>query len=266
MKNEAVLTIPLSGKKQVIDAYDRVVVKMHLQKQQKNRSVFLICGTDPKVGATSASMHLAAGLAKSGRKVLLLDADMRKAQEKKAYGQESQDTLVKYLTQDVSLEDVVYHTEIQGLSVIPGGVTPDPVELLCSQKMQILLDVSRKCFDFVIIDIPSVGAAADANAVLGYVDQVVLVAAPERSYKKQILECYETCQKYEADLLGVIVNRVDKYGYHDYMVNGNYYSKESEEERLLYRIKARLGIGKEKTGKEKKGKKEKKSKKKNKES
>lgn len=221
MKNETKSDILLTENQMLADAYDKIVVKMHLQKQMEDRSIFLICGTDPKVGATSASIFLARGLARSGRKVLLLDADMRK--EKKMYGMGCEHTLAEYLTGDISIESIVYPTNYEGMDVLPGGKTASPVQLLCSTKMRTLLGILREYYDFIIMDIPSAGAAADANAVLGYVDQVVLVAAPEKSYKKQIIECYETFHKYGVSLLGVIVNRVDKYGYHDYVRNANYY-------------------------------------------
>ena len=221
MKNETTSNIMLTENQMLADAYDKIVVKMHLQKQMEDRSIFLICGTDPKVGATSASIFLARGLARSGRKVLLLDADMRK--EKKMYGMECEHTLAEYLTKEISIESVLYPTNYEGMDVLPGGRTSSPVQLLCSKKMRTLLGILRENYDFIIMDIPSAGAAADANAVLGYVDQVVLVAAPERSYKKQIIECYKTYEKYGTSLLGIIVNRVDKYGYHDYVKNANYY-------------------------------------------
>ena len=240
MKNEAVMDIQLSKNKQLLGAYDRIVVKMHLQRQQYNHSIFLVCGTDPRVGASSVALHLAAGLAKSGQKILLLDADMRKEMSKKGFGDTYKATLADYLTKDITMDKIIYGTTIKKLSIIPGGVAADPVQLLCSGKMKILLEILRGYYDFVLIDVPSVGATADANAILGYVDQVVLVAAPERSYKKQILECYETFQKYGVNLLGVVVNRVDKYGYHDYVKNASYYMDNENKNiwiRILQKIK-----------------------------
>lgn len=227
MKSKTQIHIPLSTRKVLVDAYDRIVVKMHLQKQQQDRSVFLICGTDPKVGATSAAVYLSSGLAKSGRKVLLLDADMRKAADKKLFGQEAEQTLAKYLTsENMEIEDIIYGSDVPGLDVIAGGVSADPVQILCAARMRMAVNMLRDRYDFIIINIPSAGAAADSNAVLGYVDQVVMVAAPDRSYKKQIIESYEDFSKYGVSLLGVIVNRVDCYGYHDYTKNGNYYTEE----------------------------------------
>lgn len=269
MENETKSDILLTENQMLADAYDKIVVKMHLQKQMEERSVFLICGTDPKVGATSASIFLARGLARSGRKVLLLDADMRK--EKKMYGTGCEHTLAEYLKEETSIESIVYPTNYNGMDVLPGGKADSPVQLLCSARMRTLLEVLRENYDFIIMDIPSAGAAADANAVLGYVDQVLLVAAPERSYKKQIIECYETFEKYGVSLLGVIVNRVDKYGYHDYVRNANYYVEDGKHkpnileyvQKYLLQLKNMRQLAKKNEGnpKSEKKKKQKKSKK-----
>ena len=250
MKSKTRIHIPLSTRKALVDAYDRIVVKMHLQKQQQDRSVFLICGTDPKVGATSAAIYLASGLAKSGRKVLLLDADMRKAADKKLFGQEAEQTLAKYLiSENMEIEDIVYASDIPDLDVIAGGVSADPVQVLCAVRMRMAVNLLRDGYDFIIVNVPSAGAAADSNAVLGYVDQVVMVAAPDRSYKKQIMESYEDFKKYGVDLLGVIVNRVDRYGYHDYTKNANYYEEDVTRGiwgRLFSKKKTKMKVKKEK--------------------
>lgn len=226
MNNGAQINISFAANPRLASAFDKIVVKMHLQKQQKDTTVFLVCGTDPKVGSTTASVFLARGLAESGKNVLLLDADMRKGWN--SAGADGAATLSDYLSGRAPMQRIIYGTSIERMDIIPGGTTASPVQLLCSDQMEQLLGELRKQYDFVIVDIPSAGAASDSNAVLGYVDEVVLVAAPQRSYKKQIIECYETYKKYGASLLGVIVNRVDKYGYHDYVKNDNYYSGERE--------------------------------------
>lgn len=218
------IELGLSKNKQLADAYDRVIVKMHLQKQQYGKSVFLICGTDPKVGTTTCAKQLAVGLSKSGKKVVLLDTDMRKTLKEKKIEGDYKETLAEYLMKDITVDSILYPTESEKLSVIPGGISTDPVQLLCSDKMKELIECIKEMFDYVIIDSPSMGAAADANAIFSLVDQVILVVAPERSYKKQMLDCYEYFKKYEVDLLGVIVNRIDKYGYRDYMKNADYYT------------------------------------------
>lgn len=235
MNNGTQVNISFAANPRLATAYDKIVVKMHLQKQHQNDSVFLVCGTDPKVGATTSSVFLARGLAQSGKSVLLLDGDMRKgwnAGEDKGVA-----TLSEYLAGRISMEKIIYGTSVERMDIIPGGTAASPVQLLCSDNMKNLIDAVKSQYDFVIIDIPSAGAASDSNAVIGLVDQVILVASPERSYKKQIIECFETYKKYGASLLGVIVNRVDKYGYHDYVKNDNYYVGNKEKElRVIGRL------------------------------
>lgn len=211
-----------------VDAFDNVVVKVHLQKQKNNQKVFLIGGTDPKVGASSVAKHIAAGLAKSGRKTVLLDGDMRKTGEEKYQREICSHGLDQYLSNDIELDEILYPTNVDMLDIIPSDRSEDSVQLLCSKKMEELFRILRENYEYIIVDIPSFGAVSDGSAVLANVDQVILVAAPGRSYKKQILECYDTIKKYGTETLGIVVNRVDKYGYHDYRKNAQYYEKSTE--------------------------------------
>lgn len=215
--------------RQRIDAFDNVVVKVHLQKQKKNQKVFLVGGTDPKVGASSVAKHIAAGLAKSGRKTLLLDADMRKTKQEKYQGETFSCGLEQYLAGDISTNEILHSTNVDMLDIIPTNETDHSVQLLCSEKMEELFHELREEYEYIIVDIPSFGAASDGSAILSNVDQVILVAAPGESYKKQILECYDTIKKYGSEILGIVVNRVDKYGYRDYRKNAKYYEKETKE-------------------------------------
>ncbi len=269
MDKKTILTVSLPENKQVADAYDKVVVKMYLQhqhniqqwkeKQQENGviseqkcSTFLICGTDPSVGTSSAALYLAAGLAKSGKHVLLLDADMRKEREKKFVGKDCEHTLAKYLMDECALEESIYETTIKHMDFVSGGIAIDPVQLLCSAKMKGLFEIIKKEYDVILVDVPSMGASADATAVLNYSDQIILVAAPYKTYKKQIIESYETFQKYGGILLGVVVNCVDRYGYKDYMRNAGYYT-EKHKKTLLEKIKKKIGKSqKQEKSKEKK--------------
>lgn len=215
--------------RQRIDAFDNVVVKVHLQKQKKNQKVFLVGGTDPKVGTSSVAKHIAAGLAKSGRKTLLLDADMRKTKQEKYQAENFSCGLEQYLAKNITLNKIVYSTNVDMLDIIPANETESPVQLLCSEKMEELFHELQEEYEYIIVDIPSFGAASDGSAILSNVDQVILVAAPTKSYKKQILECYDTIKKYGSEILGIVVNRVDKYGYQDYRKNAEYYEKETKE-------------------------------------
>ena len=74
----------------------------------------------------------------------------------------------------------------------------------------------KKEYDIILVDVPAMGSTSDAIAVLRETNQIILVAAPYKSYKKQIIECVEIFQKYGGNLLGIVVNQVDRYGYTQY--------------------------------------------------
>lgn len=226
MSQEKKINLSFFSDRKRIDAFDNVVVKVHLQRQKNNQKVFLVGGTDPKVGASCVARHIAAGLAKSGRRTLLFDADMRKIKEEKYGNEKFSAGLEKYLSQSENIDNILYSTNVPLLDILPTDKSEAAVQLLCSKKMEELLVELRERYEYILMDIPSFGAVADGSAVLGSVDQVILVTAPKRSYKKQILECYDTIKKYGTELLGVIVNRVDKYGYRDYRKNAGYYEKQ----------------------------------------
>ena len=256
MSNKTLLTVSLPENRQVADEYDKIVVKMYLQHQhnmqkckerqqdndvicEQNCSTFLICGTDPSVGTSSVALHLAVGLAKSGKHVLLLDIDMRSNRQKKLVGKDCEHTLANYLMDECALDEAIVETTIEHMDFISGGIAVDPVQLLCSARMKGFFEIIKKEYDMILMDVPSMGASADATAVMKYSDQIILVAAPYKTYKKQLIESYETFQKYGGNLLGVVVNCVDRYGYKDYMRNAGYYT-EHQKETLLGKIKRKL--------------------------
>ncbi len=218
--------VTLSDNKYVLAGYDGVTVQIHLQKKEKQQSVFMICGTDPNVGATSTAIHIAAGLAKTAQSVLLLDADMRKAPQKKMIGKECENTLAKYLMGQSTLEAIQYETNIPNLTFVPAGFSLVPVQLLCTKKLESFIKDLRGQYDFIIINVSAAGASADSETLLGLVDQIVMVAAPGRSYKKQVIALQRLYQQYQVPLLGVLVNRVDRYAYREYYKHSDYYMGE----------------------------------------
>lgn len=229
MEEKLLLDIALPDHKEVREAFDSVMVKLYAQyqknKEEEKRNVqqgteievqkgfvFLVCGTDPFVGTSTTVLYLAAGLAKSGKHVLLVDADLRKDRMEKQIGRECANTLAEYLLGICTLENIIYPTILEDLDVVPGGKIVDPVPFLCSRRMHNLFKMLKKEYDIILVDVPAMGSTSDAIAVLRETNQIILVAAPYKSYKKQIIECVEIFQKYGGNLLGIVVNQVDRYG------------------------------------------------------
>ncbi len=208
------------------DAFDRVVVKIYLQKEKKNSTTYMFCGADPRCGSTTLSMNIAMDLANAGWKTLLLDADMRKSVKLKKINDEVEIGLADYLGGDATLDDVIYKTNHDNMFAIPCGKNiSSPVQMLCSMRMKEAIVSLKEMFDYVIIDVPSLGSAVDASAIAGQVDETIMVVAQGRTMKSRIMKCKEELVKSGANIFGVIANRVDEIEYKEYMRNYDYFTK-----------------------------------------
>lgn len=196
------------------------------------------CGNDVKIisltscvpneGKSMVSFNLAISMAETGKKVLFIDADLRKSV---LIGRYKINKAIKGLTQYLSgveqLDDVRYSTNVKNMDLILSGpVPPNPAELLNNEKFTELLETARKEYDYVIIDTPPIGQVIDPAIVAQQTDGVIfLISQANISYKyaqKQI----EQMRKSGCRILGAVLNKVDpeeKGGYH-----GGYYGKYSK--------------------------------------
>ena len=148
------------------DAFDQAVMNIHIQRERKGYKTFTICGCEPGDGTTTVAINLAAALASSGWKTVLVDGDMRKKNMFKRLNEETTIGLSNYLTEQVTINEIIYETTTDMLSYIPcGDLTNNPVRLLCSTKMDEAKKALMERFDFVIFDMPAMNAAMDSNVM-----------------------------------------------------------------------------------------------------
>ena len=174
----------------VNDAFDNMVVEVHLKKQMHGYQSFLLSGSEPGVGTTTMVINLAIAMAEAGRKTVILDIDMRKEQNYKRLNTEVEYGLAELLKDNGSLDKAVYATNQNKLDYIPatGKVVENPVSLLCSNRMEELLEELKKEYDYIFIDMPSIYSAPDAKIIAGKVDGVIVVAAQGKTLKNHLKE------------------------------------------------------------------------------
>lgn len=208
------------------DAFDRVVVNIHLQRQKKGYKSFLICGIEPMVGTTTIAINLAISLAVSGWKTILVDADMRKSIGYKRLNEDMENGLPDYLRGKCEKDEVTYDTNWDLLDYIPCIIDEEsPVRLLCSARMEALLSQLEMEYDFVILDLPSINSAVDSNILAAKSDAVCLVAALGTSSKDNLRIAKQTLDQVGANVIGVIANKVDKSEYKKQVRNYDYFRK-----------------------------------------
>ncbi len=214
------------------DAFDQAVMNLHVLKKQNGYKSFVICGCEPGDGATTVAINLAAAMASSGYKTVLIDGDMRKKNNYKRLNENVSFGLSDYLLGKTSIDSVIYETTTDNLSYIPcGGLIDNPVRLLCSAKMNDAKDELLKSFDFIIYDMPAVESSMDAKVIAINVDATILVSAIGKTSKAGLVEAANTLQEVKANLIGTIINKTDMDQYaslhkdYDYFMKDKYAKK-----------------------------------------
>ena len=195
-------------------------LRANLQFSGKNNKVVLLTSSYGDEGKSDISFNLARELGKAGKKVLLIDADIRKSVYKTRYDiQESTNGLSQYLSGLVEkIDEVVYKTNYENLyMILAGPYAPNPSEILGDEQFGQLLKAARQVFEYVIVDTPPLGTVVDAAVIAQYCDGAIMVIESGAT-------SYRICEKVKVQLekagckvLGAVLNKVDingSQGYH----------------------------------------------------
>lgn len=203
-------------------------LRTNLEFSGSDKKSIVLTSSTPNEGKSTVSLGLAISLAEGGRKVLLVDADLRKSV---LMGRHKVMNEVKglshYLSGQANLNDIVCATQQEGMYMIFAGVVPpNPSELLGSARFQDLIEKAEKEYDYVIIDAPPLGSVIDAAVIARVCDASVLVVAANTVSYKFIRTVKSQMEKTDCPILGVVLNKVNmkqnKY-YGKYY--GNYYGE-----------------------------------------
>ena len=203
-------------------------LKTNLQFCGDDIKVILMTSSIPNEGKTTVSLELARSLTESGKRVLLIDTDMRKSvlmgrlRAKATTGNEI-NGLSHYLSGQKKMGDVLYATEIFSLFMIFAGPSvPNPTEILEKKYFEELIDFARINFDYVIVDCAPIGAAIDAAVVAKHCDGAIIVVAQGGANSRMVGNVKKQLEASRIRILGAILNKVQmkKNGYY-----GKYYGK-----------------------------------------
>jgi succinoglycan biosynthesis transport protein ExoP len=194
--------------------------------KKDGQKVFMVTSPSPGDGKSTTISNLAVSLAQTGKRVLLVDADMRRPTIGKKFGVDRRPGLSDYLQQRFELEECLQSTEQVNLVICPDGTkTSGPAELLESPRFAEFIAEARQRFDYVLIDTPPVLAVADPVIVAENADGVLLTLRIEKKNRQLVERAHEVLSEHGANLLGLVVNATESsrrgYGYSSY----NYYGK-----------------------------------------
>lgn len=174
-------------------------------------------------GKSTVAINVAKVLAEQGAKVLLLDSDTRKSSIANRFRfQGKLEGITSYLSGIVDIENVLYATDVNNLTILPAGqVPPNPTALLQNKNFNIMLSALEQYYDYIIVDTPPIGAVIDATIVAKNCDGIILVIEADRTKRKEIIKAKEQLENSGSKFLGVVLNKIDSKVV-DYGMYGNY--------------------------------------------
>ena len=196
---------------------------IQLSSTSRGSRVIAVTSCQPGEGKSTLSMNLAAALAQGGKKVILVDTDMRRPSVYWRLGLSDKKGLSEFLTGLESLNDVTQrHKTLTTLDVIPSGISPPlPADLLASDQMKQLIQKLRESYEYVIFDTPPVLSVTDPLIVATLADGMVLVIRQGYCTRAMLMRAAEVFRDVEVKVYGFVLNGVDAslpeyYGYLGY--------------------------------------------------
>ncbi len=192
------------------ESYRSIRTALMLSQAERPPKVILMTSPCPNEGKTVTTLNLGIALAQSGKRVLAIDADLRKGRCHQLLHCRNHQGLANVLTGSVDVKKAIQETAINDFYLLPrGALPPNPADLLMSQTMRDILNELRSSFDFIVVDSPPIIAVSDAAVLSAICDGVVLVFNGERTTTQSARRAMERLDKIGARILGVILNGID---------------------------------------------------------
>lgn len=224
MERKNCLIVHEDAKSPVAEAYRVIRTNLQFCQTDSTLHTLLFTSAGPSEGKSTTIANTAVALAQTGKKVLLVDCDLRKPVQHKIF-QKDKAGVTNYLSEGTPLEGLFQESGVPNLFLLASGpVPPNPSELLDSEKMRKMLAYVQEKYDYVLVDVPPVIAVTDAAVLASKVDGVVLVLDAGQDRPEIAKKATQLLQAANGKVLGVILNRVEIDAAHSYYYY--YYGKE----------------------------------------
>lgn len=206
----------------VSEAFRSIRTNLQFASVSSPLHTILVTSSSPEDGKTTIAGNLACVFAQVGRKVVVVDSDLRRPRMHKLLELHNRFGLTDlFIRSNEYLGGAIQPTEVKNLNLLSSGsLPPNPSELISSQRMVDILQNLESQFDVVILDAPPSLVVTDANVLANHADGVLLVVRPSFTKRAAIRHTIEQLRQVNANIIGVVVNGVDvkksRYGYYSY--------------------------------------------------
>ncbi|MCY8232288.1 CpsD/CapB family tyrosine-protein kinase [Priestia endophytica] len=208
-----------NSKSPIAEQFRTVRTNIEFSSPDTDLRTIVVTSPNPAEGKSTITANLAVVFAQQGKRVLVIDSDLRKPTVHYTFHTENHVGLSNILTRQATLEKTVKTTKQENLWVLTSGpIPPNPSELLGSRGMNALLEKAKNEYDIIILDSPPVLAVTDAQVLSNLTDGVVLVVSSGKTQIDSAKKTKELLESARAKILGVILNnkKVQKNQYYYY--------------------------------------------------
>ncbi|WP_245849714.1 GumC family protein [Hymenobacter crusticola] len=220
-KKGETLVVTKSNRTPIAEMFKLVRANLHFAALGKKNIVMMVTSSMSGEGKTFFSINLGASLALTGKRVVLLDLDLRDPKVATELNLPESLGITDYLvSSDVSIHDIVKPSEaVSDLFIVNSGpIPPNPIELIMSSKFSHLIQELKENFDYIIIDTPPVGQVADAFALRSFIDFTIYLVRYNYTYKAQLNIIKNICKENTLSKPMIVINDAkeangNNYGY-----------------------------------------------------
>jgi len=205
--NKRKLIAKLNPKSPISEQYRTIRTNIQFASADGELRSFMVTSASPGEGKSTTAANLAIVFAQQGKRVLLVDSDLRKPTMHYTFRVTNTVGLTNVLTRQASLVEAVQATDVEKLDLLSSGpIPPNPAELLSSKMMEQMLAEAYKQYDLVVFDSPPVLAVTDAQVLANQCQGTVLVVKSGVTELENALKAKELLQAAKAKLLGAVLN------------------------------------------------------------
>jgi capsular exopolysaccharide synthesis family protein len=211
------LVAALDPKSPISEQYRTIRTNIQYSSVDEELKTIMVTSSGPNEGKSTTAANLAVVFSQLGKKVLLVDADLRKPTAHRTFGVNNLFGFTTVLTKQATLASTVLDTEEKDLYLLTSGpVPPNPAELLSSKSMEQFIEEAKEQFDYVIFDTPPLLAVADPQILANKVDGSILVVYSGKTEIDQAKKAKDLLANAQSKLVGAVLN-------HKEVKNNEYY-------------------------------------------
>ncbi|WP_028559185.1 CpsD/CapB family tyrosine-protein kinase [Paenibacillus pinihumi] len=207
-RNLITITNPRSP---ISESYRTLRTNIDFSSIDEQVQVIMVSSAGPGEGKSTTISNLAVTYAQTERRVVLIDADMRRPTAHHTFQLSNRQGLSSILSQQATYQDIVQNTDIPNLQIITSGpIPPNPAEMMASKRMSALLDELRQNYDIILIDAPPLLAVTDPQIIASKSDGVIMVVDYGNVKKDAAMKAKANLDNVNARILGVVMNNVKR--------------------------------------------------------